>query len=71
MHQTDYDFDVISGPSTPPPMRSPMFRPPAPRSPPDAVVPARSDPDGAAPRRPENARRRLRGVGRRAKEHGR
>lgn len=30
MHRTDYDFDVISGPSTPPPARPAVLRPPEP-----------------------------------------
>jgi len=30
-HRSDYDFDVISGPSNPPPARPTVFRPPEPR----------------------------------------
>lgn len=37
-NRSDYDFDVISGPSTPPPARPSVFRPPEPRRQPPATA---------------------------------
>ena len=41
MHtRSDYDFDVISGPSTPLPARPTVFRPPEPRQAPPVAAAA-------------------------------
>jgi hypothetical protein len=37
-HRNDYDFDVISGPSSQPPARPVVFRPPEPRQRPQGGV---------------------------------
>ena len=48
-HRSDYDFDVISGPSTPPPAGPAAFLPlPAPPRPPVAAAPAPSRPSEEA-----------------------
>jgi hypothetical protein len=47
--RSDYDFDVISGPSTPPPAPlAALWMPPTPRPPGAAAAPARPVEDGIA-----------------------
>ncbi|MBD0273993.1 MAG: hypothetical protein ICV73_18955 [Acetobacteraceae bacterium] len=47
MHRTDYDFDVISGPSTPSPIPSAAVLPP-----PASATPRPSGPPAPAPQGP-------------------